>query len=383
MMAELQQMKDKNFHGWTINLASGQMSAEPGEDSEELRKTLESIARTGLLHRLSELQPSLTSPSVAVASTAVATPPSPLALADAQRDFIAVAAISEGTRVDYTSYAKQINAFWPAKHVHEITSEEILRFITHLRTVRKNSPSTVDNKVGFLRVVINHVRKMGSYEGGNTASEKNLMSKRQKKKAGAKPYRYNDLVTVFGGPEFAAFKLERPELYLVQMTGLVTGMRVSSVCTLKRKDLKKSLAGTPYIDIQHDKTAAGARDIPIPWSLHNALCEYLKANDGFGLEPRETKGYSDEVRKPINAFRVANGFWTGFPKLTYHSFRKSLTDYLLQQKVPVHICAALLGHEDESMTTGVYATPPSVDDIAAVLVPHQTSLLNALKFQWP
>jgi integrase len=191
------------------------------------------------------------------------------------------------------------------------------------------------------------------------------------------------LATVFGGPEFLAFKRERPELYLVVMTGLVTGMRVSSVCRLKAKDLKVCVQGTPYIDIQWDKSAAGSRDVPVPWALYNALKDYLDKRDGFGLKASGEKGFSDAVRKPINAFRKAHGFVENFPKLSYHSFRKSCNNYLLQQKVPVYMCAALVGHEDNSMTTGIYGDFPPVAEIASHVGNHQATLLKVLNFQWP
>ena len=384
-MAEFQRMKDKSLtHGWEIDLATGKMSAEPGQDSEDMRKTVETMAQTGVLGRMLEFQASLKDAFATSAPVPLpATPITSKELSAALSDFIEVSSIGATTKGDYESYAKQLNEFWPGKQLHEITDAEVARFIKYLRTAVGNSARTVDNKVGFLRAAFNHADKMGAYKGSNPAAEKNLVSKKQKKNSGAKSYRYNDLATVFGGKEFIEFKVQRPELYLVVMTGLVTGMRVSSVCRLKLKDLKVCVKGTPYIDIQWDKSAAGSRDVPVPWPLYNALTDYLKKNDGFGLKASGEKGYSDAVRKPIMAFRKANGFVQSYPKLSYHSFRKSCNNYLLQQKVPVYMCAALVGHEDNSMTTGVYGDMPPVDEIASHVGHHQATLLQVLNFQWP
>ena len=386
LMANFQKMKKLGpTHGWIANLATGEFSAEPGDDSEDLRRTMRTIAETGMVSRMADFQASLRE---AFANAVPSTPPvveqpnSPR-LAEVLSDYIGVSEIGATTKGDYLSYAKQLNEFWPEKRLHEITEEEVGRLIKHLRIAKRNSGRTVDNKVGFLRAAFNHASKMGSYKETNPAAEKNIVSKKQKKNSGAKSYRYNDLATVFGGPEFLAFKRERPELYLVVMTGLVTGMRVSSVCRLKAKDLKVCVQGTPYIDIQWDKSAAGSRDVPVPWALYNALKDYLDKRDGFGLKASGEKGFSDAVRKPINAFRKAHGFVENFPKLSYHSFRKSCNNYLLQQKVPVYMCAALVGHEDNSMTTGIYGDFPPVAEIASHVGNHQATLLKVLNFQWP
>jgi hypothetical protein len=54
---------------------------------------------------------------------------------------------------------------------------------------------------------------------------------------------------------------------------------------------------------------------------------------------------------------------------------------LLQQKVPAHICGAMIGHEDNSMTTGIYGERPSVDEIGNHVLPHMKHLLKVLNFK--
>mgnify|MGYP000325991098 FL=1 len=176
---------------------------------------------------------------------------------------------------------------------------------------------------------------------------------------------------------------EKPNIYLIVMTGLVTGMRVSSVGRLTAADLKISMKGTHYIDISGDKTIAGNRDIPIPQILFESLHEHLTAHGNFGLTERGGgKGYSDAVNKPIKAFLKEHRLEGVHKKLSFHAFRKSFNDHLLKCGVEQYICGAVLGHVDETMTTGVYAKTPSVDVLAERIDHHQIEILNYLTFTW-
>ena len=183
------------------------------------------------------------------------------------------------TQNDYASYAKEMVEFWGNRDIRSLAERDISNFIAHLRSNAGNDPRTIDNKTGFVRAVINFLIKHGRHAGPNPASDKNLVTKREKRKAGTKPFAYNDLKAVFGGEEFRQYGVKRPEIYLIVMVGLVTGMRVSSVARLTAADLKRSMHGTPYIDISNDKTIAGNRDIPIPELLFKALERYFAGSD--------------------------------------------------------------------------------------------------------
>jgi integrase len=311
----------------------------------------------------------------------VSEPKSQLALKTMMDQYILNAELKPVTQKDYGSYVKQIDTYWPNKLLSDLSDKDVTAFITHLRSTAKNSGRTVDNKVGFLRAVFNYAEKFCEYKDGNPAECKNLVSKKQKRNSGAKRYAYNDLATVFGGEEFYTFCQNQRSLYWVTMIGLITGMRVSSVCNLKRSDLKISIHNTHHIDVESDKTAAGVRLVPIPKEFFDPIAEYLEQNKGFGFVARDEKGFSDVIRKPTNKFRELHGLVENFPKLTFHGLRKSLTTYLLQQKVPAHICGAMIGHEDNSMTTGIYGERPSVDEIGNHVLPHMKHLLKVLNFK--
>lgn len=373
----------RNF-GWIADFNSGVFSAEPGDDSEDFRKgmaALEKASKAIMEAKNAEIA-AAASQNIPASLPIVSEPKSQLVLKEMMDQFIQNSVLKPVTHKDYDSYAKQIDAFWPNKQLSDISEKDVTAFITHLRTSAKNTGRTVDNKVGFLRAVFNHAEKFCEYKDGNPAKGKNLVSKKQKRNSGAKRYAYNDLATVFGCEEFYTFCQKTPSLYWVTMIGLITGMRVSSVCSLKRSDLKISIHNTHHIDVDSDKTAAGVRLVPIPKEFFDQLVVYLEANDGFGFVAREEKGYSDVIRKHTNKFRELHGLGENkYPKLSFHGLRKSLTSYLLQQKVPVHICGAMIGHEDDSMTTGIYGERPSVDEIGSHVVPHMKHLLAVLNFK--
>ncbi len=313
------------------------------------------------------------------------------ALANAERfkmarifgEYIEVRKIKDVTKFDYRVYAKEIAQFFKNKDIRLLTEADVNELITHLRIQLQNDARTVDNKVGFLRAVINFLIKQGVFIGANPASAKNLVSKRERRKGGTKPIAYNDLKAIFGDGRFAQMRVKKPEIYLIVMTGLVTGMRVSSVARLQAEDLKISMSGTPYIDISADKTVAGNRDIPIPRILFDALKRHLSVNGGFGLVKRDAgKGFSDAVNKPIKAFLKEHRLDGQHEKLSFHAFRKSFNDHLLRQSVEQYICGAVLGHVDESMTTGVYARTPSVDVLATRIGKHQEDILEYLNFRY-
>lgn len=298
-------------------------------------------------------------------------------------EYIAVKKIKEVTKVDYASYAKEITPFFKNRDIRSLTERDVSELILHFRTEHGNDPRTIDNKIGFLRAVINHLVKNGQFYGANPAAAKNLVSKRERRQSGTKPIAYNDLKAVFGDSRFAKMRNDKPNIYLIVMTGLITGMRVSSVGRLTAEDLKISMKGTPYIDISGDKTIAGNRDIPIPNILFEPLQEYLTVHGGFGLTERGGgKGYSDAVNKPIKAFLKEHRLEGVHKKLSFHAFWKSFNDHLLKSGVERYICGALLGHVDETMTTGIYADAPSVDVLAERVEHHQKEILNYLTFSW-
>jgi integrase len=296
--------------------------------------------------------------------------------------YTAVKKIREVTKIDYASYAKDIVPFFKNRDIRTLTEQDVSDLILHLRVEQGNDPRTVDNKVGFLRAVINHLIKHGQFAAANPAAAKNLVSKRERRQSGTKPIAYNDLKPIFGSEAFAKLRQTKPSIYLIVMTGLCTGMRVSSIAKLAAMDLKESMHGTAYIDISADKTVAGNRDIPIPRVLFDALKSHLSQGNGFGLVSRGEKGYSDAVNKPIKAFLKESHFDGRYDKLSFHAFRKSFNNHMLSLGVERHICGALLGHVDESMTTGIYALPPSVDMLEQRVGTLQQEILNYLGFKW-
>jgi phage portal protein BeeE len=91
-------------------------------------------------------------------------------------EYIAVKKIKEVTKVDYASYAKDITPFFKNRDIRTLTERDVSELILHLRTELGNDPRTIDNKVGFLRAVINHLVKNGQFFGVNqTWTDREIM----------------------------------------------------------------------------------------------------------------------------------------------------------------------------------------------------------------
>lgn len=181
--------------------------------------------------------------------------------------YIEVRKIKDVTKLDYGIYAKEITPFFKNKDIRLLTEADVNALINHLRIELKNDARTVDNKVGFLRAVINYLIKQGVFFGANPASAKNLVSKRERRQSGTKPIAYNDLKSIFGDERFAKMRHKKPAIYLIVMVGLVTGMRVSSVARLQAIDLKVSMSGTHYVE-----SVVTKRSLAIATSQFLRLC---------------------------------------------------------------------------------------------------------------
>ena len=82
-------------------------------------------------------------------------------------NYIAVKKIREVTKVDYASYAKELVPFFKNRDIRTLSENDVSELILHLRVELSNDPRTVDNKVGFLRAVINHLIKHGQFASSN------------------------------------------------------------------------------------------------------------------------------------------------------------------------------------------------------------------------
>jgi integrase len=137
-------------------------------------------------------------------------------------------------------------------------------------------------------------------------------------------------------------------------------MRLEEVCQLHQEDIKQ-VDGVYVIDVNdHDdkrlKTIASKRLVPIhPNLIDMGFLDFIKSRPKGHLWIHLKKGRDGYGRnlgswfnKLIRKIGVAN------PKVSFHSFRHTFSNQLKQSDVQEERIAELLGHSNESVTTGRY-----------------------------
>ncbi|MGW8159957.1 MAG: site-specific integrase [Desulfoprunum sp.] len=177
------------------------------------------------------------------------------------------------------------------------------------------------------------------------------------------PFSGEDLTKLFLSKEYQQGGFKHPHYYWLPLLGLFTGARIEELCQLYLDDIYKK-DGILVLDINssHDKkvkTVSGQRVIPV----HSRLIAFgienyaatLRAKGEKRLFPELKKsrdGYSQGASKWFSRYRKRNGVVD--PKTTFHSFRHTVVDHLKQKHIAKELIAAIVGHKDESITTGLY-----------------------------
>jgi integrase len=141
-----------------------------------------------------------------------------------------------------------------------------------------------------------------------------------------------------------------------------TGCRLEEAAQLKAEDIKQT-DGIWYFEFCHDgngKTEAATRVVP----LHPELIDVglLRYRDALPKDSMLFPGLKGRMSKPgrlgpklgdaFNWWRKRLGIVR--PGVNFHSFRHTVGDRLRKAGVPEDDRAALLGHEDERITSRVY-----------------------------
>ena len=287
--------------------------------------------------------------------------------------------LSEGTMTDYDATVKQFDEWSEKPALDEIDGEKITAYMERL-SERGNSERTIDKKIGTLRALFNFAIKHKYYIGENPAAERNLLTRKQKNSGGLNFFKLEDIKQMFDCEAFRQLATADPAFYLITVTGLITGIRVSALAALKSTDLRINLDGDPYIRVKKDKTAAGTRDVPIPVILHRRLKTFLENAGGFGFTARKDgKGASDPIRKLLNEHLEAVGM--GDEELTFHGLRKTLNNFFIREKVEFEARCQFMGHEVDHVNVAVYGTAFDVHELAAKVLPSQEKMLALIGFE--
>jgi integrase len=178
------------------------------------------------------------------------------------------------------------------------------------------------------------------------------------------PFTDQELATLFEDAKFEVAPAQHKTGTALPWAALIsayTGCRLEEVAQLKATDIKQT-DGIWYFEFCHDgngKTEAATRVVPMHRALIDAgLLQYrdaLPPNSMLfpGLKTRESKGkLGSNLGDAFSWWRKKLGIVR--PGVNFHSFRHTVGDRLRKAGVPEDDRAALLGHEDERITSRVY-----------------------------
>jgi len=178
------------------------------------------------------------------------------------------------------------------------------------------------------------------------------------------PFTDQELATLFADAKFEVAPAKHKTGTALPWASLIaayTGCRLEEVAQLKVADIKETNR-IWYFEFCHDgngKTKAATRIVPLHHALIDAgLLQYRDAlpKDSMlfpGLEARRSKGkLGPNLGDAFSWWRNKLGIVR--PGVNFHSFRHTVGDRLRKAGVPEDDRAALLGHEDERITSRVY-----------------------------
>jgi integrase len=179
------------------------------------------------------------------------------------------------------------------------------------------------------------------------------------------PFTDQEIAALFADAKFETAPVKHKTGTALPWASLIsayTGCRLEEVAQLKASDIKQT-DGIWYFEFCHDgngKTEAATRTVP----LHHVLIDagLLKYRDALPKDSMLFPGLTGRDSKPGRLgpkLGDAFSWWRkqlGIirPGLNFHSFRHTVGDRLRKAGVPEDDRAALLGHEDERITSRIY-----------------------------
>lgn len=179
-----------------------------------------------------------------------------------------------------------------------------------------------------------------------------------------KAFSDSDLDKLFSSREYAYSEHRHPYQFWVPLIALHTGARLNEICQLHLCDFLED-DGVKVIRISEEggkkrlKTKAARRLIPIhPELVRLGLIDFVIALRQQGqirlfpelIERRD--GYGQAASKWFASYCTRCG--VDEPGKVFHSFRHTVIDRLKQSDISKEKIAALVGHEDDSVTFGRY-----------------------------
>lgn len=173
-----------------------------------------------------------------------------------------------------------------------------------------------------------------------------------------------DLSRLFSSDIYLKGKWKHPHYYWVPLIGLYSGARLEEICQLHLEDIRQE--GDIWVfdfnekDGKKLKTNSSARVIPIHSQLLSlGILDYvgsLQKRKEEKLFPELGSNAYGNLSASVSKWfaRYRKSFGVDAKGKVFHSFRHTVADHLKQKSVEHIKIAAILGHKDESDTTGRY-----------------------------
>lgn len=145
-----------------------------------------------------------------------------------------------------------------------------------------------------------------------------------------------------------------PDKFWAGLTGAHMGLRLSEILTRTVNDVRMDADGIWYLAIPAGKTRNSVRIIPIPTPLIELgfieYVEHVRKLPATQLFPHLNLQSASAQSKPSNKQSEAFGAYLDTrglsdPRLTFHSFRHTVVNALLDNGTPVHLSMQICGHE--------------------------------------
>lgn len=348
-----------------INLREGILKADGPEDHARMMEALDKLGQ--ITH----------------------TPPSPLKGEPSRRSVLRIPEVVEkffqlkkqlkpATALAYKNIVNEFAGFIGNPEIDQIDESDVTRYMDHL--AKFSTTRTIDNKVGVLNTVFNFAIKQGYYFKSNPASNRKLMTKKQKEKDGWGIFTEEEIKKVFAPEHLKEWKGKDPDFYFVTIISLLTGCRISEITGITKSQVRET--PVPHINITDSKTAAGIRTVPLLPEIFEELMEFAKNKTAkqqvFKYQIRLGKGSGNaagqKFSRHLDKLEIEND------KLVFHSLRKFFNDYSGKKaKVPLEIRCQMVGHEFGNINVTTYSREYEVTELAEIFTPVQRQILQLIE----
>ena len=170
----------------------------------------------------------------------------------------------------------------------------------------------------------------------------------------------------------------RPYAYWIPRILAYSGMRLGECSQLRKEDFRTT-QGIPVFDINREdgkslKNSSSIRQVPVhPRLVELGLLQFVDSRPTGFLWPEEMRTTDNPQRGDVDKLsklfgRVLRSAGVTDPKKTgAHSFRHTVSARLKDESVPDYQISDLIGHEDDSMTTGRYGKATNVTRLLSVI----------------